>query len=89
MGKKNDDCILSKDLRNYIADCIERYIDIREQCLISDTNRDEYEEEMKKARKLVKKIRKGDMEVFNMEVLEEELPKIEKEYENHTRFNYR
>ena len=52
-------------------------MDIREELLISDTTPEELEKQLKKGRKLIKKIRKGDMSVFNEDVLSEELPKIE------------
>lgn len=68
---------VSKKVLNFIADSIESYLDIREELLISDTTPEELEKQLKKGRKLIKKIRKGDMSVFNEDVLSEELPKIE------------
>lgn len=68
---------LNKQLRNFIADGLESYIDIREQCLISEVSPEKEEKQIKKMRKLIRKIRKGDMSVFNMERLEEELPRLE------------
>lgn len=68
---------VSKKVLNFIADSIESYLDIREELLISDTTSEELEKQLKKGRKLIKKIRKGDMSVFNEDVLSEELPKIE------------
>lgn len=68
---------VGKKVLNFIADSIESYLDIREELLISDTTPEELEKQLKKGRKLIKKIRKGDMSVFNEDVLSEELPKIE------------
>ena len=68
---------VSKKLLNFIADSLESYIDVREELLISEISPEELEKQLKKGRKLVKKIRKGDMSVFNEEVLEDELPDLE------------
>ena len=68
---------VSKKLLNFIADSLESYIDVREELLISGISPEELEKQLKKGRKLVKKIRKGDMSVFNEEVLEDELPVLE------------
>jgi hypothetical protein len=68
---------VSKKLLNFIADSLESYIDVREELLISEISPEELEKQLKKGRKLVKKIRKGDMSVFNEEVLEDELPALE------------
>ena len=68
---------VSKKLLNFIADSFESYIDVREELLISEISPEELEKQLKKGRKLVKKIRKGDMSVFNEEVLEDELPALE------------
>ena len=68
---------VSKKLLNFIADSLESYIDVREEILISEISPEELEKQLKKGRKLVKKIRKGDMSVFNEEVLEDELPALE------------
>lgn len=68
---------VSKKLLNFIADSLESYIDVREELLISEISPEELEKQLKKGRKLVKKIRKGDMSVFNEEVLEDELPVLE------------
>ena len=68
---------VSKKLLNFIADSLESYIDVREELLISEISPEELEKQLKKGRKLVKKIRKGDMSVFNEEVLENELPALE------------
>ena len=67
---------VSKKLLNFIADSLESYIDVREELLISEISPEELEKQLKKGRKLVKKIRKGDMSVFNEEVLEDELPAL-------------
>ena len=68
---------VSKKLLNFIADSLESYIDVREELLIYEISPEELEKQLKKGRKLVKKIRKGDMSVFNEEVLEDELPVLE------------
>ena len=79
---------LSKDLRNFIADSLERYVNLREQCLISEIDPETLDRQLKKSRKLISKIRKGDMNVFNEKMLEKKLPDLErarKEY-NSTRY---
>lgn len=68
---------LSKSMRTFIADGLESYMDIREQCLISEVPPETEDKQIKKMKKLIRKIRKGDMSVFNMERLEEELPRLE------------
>lgn len=79
---------LSKEIRTFIADSIEKYVDLREQCLISEVDPDTLEKQLKKSRKLISKIRKGDMSVFNEEMLRKKLPDIERARKEYLSNNY-
>ena len=67
---------LTKDIRDTIADRLQWYLEIREQCIISAVSEKTADKQLKKMKKLIQKIRKGDMSVFNEKKLEEELPNI-------------
>lgn len=69
---------LPKKIREYIADSLADYLDVRTQLLISNEPESVRDENIKKMKKLIKKIRKGDMSVFNEEMLEERLPELER-----------
>lgn len=83
MGKKNEydyeDYDISKQSLEFIAYVIEQFTDLREICLIGQNTVEEEAKAIKEARKMAKKIRKGNLKYLDLDFLQEHAGEIERE----------
>lgn len=90
MGKKNEydyeDYDISKQMLEFIAYVIEQFTDLREICLIGQNTVEEEAKAIKEARKMAKKIRKGNLKYLDLDFLQEHSADIEREMRTDSAF---
>ena len=83
-----DGCVVTMRCLNYIATCIEQYLQVYE--VVNNDPSISYEERKeacKKLKKVVKNLRKGNTKYLNMKQLSEYAPMLEQEAMNAEREN--